>query len=428
METMMNVTRRLMLCVCCFIAVNVFGVEEIATVPRQLKIFFTVSGDVTEDEKNIFLQTLLIKLSEDSDINLIEPVVERSLSPSEKTDRSRESGADCWLSADINASGEKVAVTYSSYDIRNGTFVFEDKKYEKIRTIPNLSRILWRNVLVDVAEQYSAITQPVEVKEIVKYNPGIKEVVEEQGVKVVFEAKPGTVIYGNGIEKVTVDETGLAKVECSQMETYKIRAEHSGYYPLEKNFYVETQPVKVVLDQKKASQFAFDLYFEQFDYFGGGFLYYIIPNYLYTELETTLFFKKIFWPVEKDGVNWEAPLMHVFLSLGYYLNKEDSLFRLAVETGVFFRLFFHEDLFISLDGLSGMGLKLCGVHLEVSSFPKLRFFYDHNIMLFFTDYPDLMRTAIVGSSNDDGMLFGYLFAEKFVMDFLNFRIGVRFIL
>jgi hypothetical protein len=428
MNMKMKIIISIIICTFCVAGGSIFAGEEIATVPRQLSLFFIARGDVKEDEKLILLQSLLIKLSEDDDINLIEPVIEKSLSSAERTEKSKGMGADCWLFAEINGVKKRLEVVYSSYDLIEEKFVILEKKYEKIRDIPNLSRIFWKNLLADVAQNYNAITARVEVKEIVKYNPGRKEVIEKKGVKVVFEARPGTKIFGIGKYPVLIDDKGLAKVECKQLTTYKIKAECTGYYPIEKRFYVEQEPVKVVLQQKPASRFAFDIYLEQSDYIGGGFIYFIIPNYFYTELSTTLFFKKLFWPVEEDQANWEAPLMHIFLALGYYFNKEDSFVRIALNSGVFIRLFFHEDLLVALEPLSGVGLRLCGVHLEVSSFPKVRFFYDHNWLIYFTDYPDLMRAAILGTSNDEGMLFGFVFGRHTVMDFLNFQIGIRILL
>jgi hypothetical protein len=180
----------------------------------------------------------------------------------------------------------------------------------------------------------------------------------------------------------------------------------------------------------EGSRFAFDIYLHQVDYLGIGGLFYIIPNSLYVELSATTFYKKLIWPVDEyaNPEDFEAPLLPVYLTAGYYMNREDALFRFGFNTGVFLRFVSLEDQGITLDPISAWGVKIFGFHGEVSSFRKIRFYYEHNILAYYTQTPALMKTAIQGSSGSAGTA-GYIFGlNPFVFDFLDLKIGVRIIL
>jgi hypothetical protein len=404
--------------------------EDTISVPRKVSIFLVIEGDFAEDEKVLLKESLLIKLAEDNDISLVEPLVLSEPGIEERHTRAEELGADCWLAVKVSADTEAITIVYSSYDLIDSQFTIEEKSYRKSRKIRSLHRSFWKDIIIDMAKAYSQITGKLEIKEVIEYTTDTKDAIQQKGVKVVIAATPGTRITGLTKEPLIVNTMGIAKTELAQLTTYKLKALCPGYYPLKKSFYIEYDPVRITLEQVPGSRFAFDVYLHQVDYLGLGALFYILPNFLYVELSATTFYKKLIWPVDKesDPADFESPLLPVYLTAGYYINREDALFRFGFNTGAFVRFVSLEDTGITLDPISTWGIKILGFHGEFSGFRKIRFYYEHNVLAYYTETPALMQAAIQGPSGSGGTA-GYIFGlDPFVFDVLDLKIGVRIIL
>ncbi|MBN2532805.1 MAG: hypothetical protein JXB88_07940 [Spirochaetales bacterium] len=386
--------------------------ENIVSVPRQLSLFLVFKGNFDQEETLLLKQSLLIKIAEDDDINLVEPVIEEDLTPDMRNIKADELKSDCWLAVLVTAKTETIEIVYSSYDLINKKFVIEEKKFIKDRKIRSLQRSFWKDIIIDIANKYSQVTGKLEIKEVVEYKNTTKDAVQQKGVKVVFEGNPGTSIQGLSEEALVVNERGIARIELAQASTYKMKAVCPGYYSLEQSFYVGFEPVKITLKQEPASRIALDAYLHEVDYLGGGFVFYLIPNYYFLELSITTYIKKLIWPVEKgDTKDYESPLFPVFLTFGFYVNEEDSFFRYGFNAGVFIRLFYDNDRGIILDPVAGWGVKLFGFHAELSTLKKIRFFYEQNVLVYITENPNLL------SDND-----------MHAINFFDIKLGVRFIL
>lgn len=407
------------------------GAEDIVSVPRQLSLFLVFKGDFEQDEIVLLKQTLLIKLAEDKDISLVEPVIAEELTPDQRHIKADELGADCWLAAQVTAKTEIIDIVYSSYDLINSVFMIEEKEFEKDRKIRSLDRSFWKDIVIDVAQKYSQITGKLEIKEVIEYQTETKDAIEQKGVKVVIEANPGTRIQGLSADTLVVNDRGIAKIELPQASTYKMKASCSGFYPLEKSFYVGFEPVKITLEQQPASWIAFDVYLHHVDYLGAGFLFYILPNYFYVELSMTTYIKKLIWPVARDDErDYESPLFPVFLTTGFYVNEEDRFFRYGFNVGAFIRFLYHEKKErIIPDPNSSWGLKLLGFHAEFSGYKKIRFFYEHNILVYITEDVNRLIAAIDGDPGSGGIIMGNFFGNfRSAVTFWDIKLGVRFIL
>jgi hypothetical protein len=330
----------------------------------------------------------------------------------------------------VTAKTEIIEIFYSSYDLINKKFMIEEKKYEKSRKIRSLQRSFWREILIDIEQKYSQVTGKLEIKKVIEYQSDIRDAIEQKGVKVVIEANPGTRICGLSTDVLVVNDRGIAKVELAQASTYRMKALCTGFYPVEESFYVGYEPVKITLQQQPASRIAFDLYLHHVDYLGAGFLYYIYPNLVFAELSATTYIKKLIWPVEGDTRDWESPLFPVFLTAGFYVNNEDLFFRYGFNAGVFLRFFFDDNKGkIVLDPVSSWGIKLLGFHAEFSGFPKIHFFYEHNILLYFTENPDLLEAAVKGKIEPRDINPGvYPDTSTHALNFFDIKLGVRFFL
>ena len=86
------------------------GAADIVSVPRQLSLFLVFKGDFEQDEIVLLKQTLLIKLAEDQDISLVEPVIAEELTPDQRHIKADELGADCWLAAQVTAKTETIDI------------------------------------------------------------------------------------------------------------------------------------------------------------------------------------------------------------------------------------------------------------------------------------------------------------------------------
>ncbi|MBN2440137.1 MAG: hypothetical protein JXJ04_02285 [Spirochaetales bacterium] len=406
-----------------------YAQENIISIPRQLSLFLVFKGDFTQEEYFLLKETLLIKLAEDKDINLVEPVTLEEMSPEKRNIKAGELGADCWLAANVTADPETIKIVYSSYDLINKKFIINEKSYKKSRKIRSLDKSFWKEIIIDIGKEYSQITGKLEVKEVVEYTTDTKDAIEQKGVKVVIQAIPGTRIYGLTDTPIIADTRGIAKTELAQLTTYEIEAVCSGYYPVEQNFYVEYEPVKITLQQIPGSKIAFDIYLHQADYLGAGCLYYIIPNNFYVELSATTYLKKLIWPVEENIEEWEAPLLPVYFTSGFYVNPADSFFRYGFNFGFFIRFVYLDGIGVTIDPISRWGFKIFGFHAEVSGFNKIRFFYEHNVLVYYTDTPELMKAALIGGpDSDSGSPPGYIFGNSHVLDFLDIKVGIRIIL
>lgn len=404
-------------------------VDTVITIPRELMIFFITQGDLKEEEKALLKQTLAMKLSEDEDINIVEPIIEKSLSHEDQNKYCLENNADSWLNAKIAGKPDKIIITYSSYDLSENKFIIREKTFEKARELRNIHRLFWKNILIDIARGYSRKKGKLEIKEVIKYKVREKDEIEKKGVEIIIAAKPGTQIKGLGEDSVLIGEDGMIKKELIQRTTYKLKAECPGYYTVEHSFYVGSDPVTIELDQTPASSFGFDAHFQQFDYFGAGFFYFILPDRLYTELSFTTYILKLIWPVQGNLDDWQAPVTHLLLTAGYYFGSGEDIFRFGLSSGFFLRFItFAENTVFGFDPLSGWGLKLIGFHAEASAWTKIRFFYEHNFLLYLTDNTQLVKAAAIGSDYSDNFLAGYIFLDGAVLDTLDFRIGIRILL
>ena len=98
---------------------------EVVSVPRQLSLFLVFKGNLEEDEIVLLKETLLIKLAEDNDISLVEPLITLDLTQDAQHSKAGELGADCWLAVTVTAKTETIEIVYSSYDFLASASIVE---------------------------------------------------------------------------------------------------------------------------------------------------------------------------------------------------------------------------------------------------------------------------------------------------------------
>lgn len=402
--------------------------SQTESVARKMALFITFTGNVTESEKTLLAETLLVRVSELAHISVIEPMrqLQKDITYKEKQSIAETMGADAYLTVAINGVKDSITYTYLSFDIANGKLAIEEKSIERDRELRGLHLGFWNPLVSDLASNYKMISGKLTVKEIRKFTGEESVVQKEKGVKVVIVAQSGTKLNGLGPETVTVDDEGLARIDLPQSATYEVYATCDGYYPVRKQFYVGNEPLRIELEQETGSVFAIDAFLHQADYAGAGFRYYYMPNRQFIDASLTLFFWKLIWPTDHDRSAYEAPVILLEIATGRYFNEADSLFRFSFSQGIFFRFAFTDTLGFTLDPISRFGISVWSIDLEFSTMSKVRFFFEHNLNLYFTSNGDLFRLALTNGGSSEENTAGYIFSGSAVLDFLDFKVGVRF--
>jgi hypothetical protein len=406
-----------------------FAGAETTSVQRKLAMFLVFQGNLTTDEKTILSETLLAKASEVESITVIEPVWTgaKDITYAEKNEKSIALGADCYLAVTITGKTDEVELKYLSYDISQKKIAVAETTQVRDRGLRSLDRSFWMDIITGLSANYERISGDLVIKEITKHTGEEKVIEEAKGVKVVILAQPRTVVEGMGKNPSVVDDDGLVTMEIPGSASYELYATCPGFYPVRKLVYIGSDPIRIELEQNPGSMFAVDLYLHQSDYLGAGFRYYYVINKFFVDFKTTLYMWKLIWPVEGNKNKYEAPLVHFNLLTGLYINNEDALFRFSVSAGPFIRVIYIDPLGLMLDQISGVGITLPSVNIEVSSFEKIRFFFEYNVNFYFTDHVDFFKTSSGNVGNNKGNSFGYIFTDyHFVMDLMDFKVGIRY--
>ncbi len=400
---------------------------ETATVQRKLALFLVFQGNLTTDEKTILTETLLAKTTEVDSIAVVEPVWTgaKDITYAEKNEKTVALGADCYLAVTVNGKADEVELRFLSYDIFQNKVAVAETTEVRDRELRSLDRSFWAPVIAELVSSYERISGDLVIKEITKHTGEEKVVEEAKGVKIVILAQPQTVIEGMGKVASVADGDGLVKLEIPGSTTYELYATCPGFYPVRKQLYVGNEPMRIELEQNPGSMFAIDVFLQQADYLGAGFRYYYMINRMFVDFKTTLYMWKLIWPVEDSRSRYEAPLVHFNLLTGLYVNNEDALFRFSVSAGPFIRVIYLDPLGLLLDQISGVGVTFPSLNIEVSTFERYRFYIEYNVNFYFTDHPDFFKASTFGSGDKDMSAPGYVYADHFVIDLLDFKLGFR---
>jgi hypothetical protein len=402
--------------------------SETATVPRKMAMFIVYKGNLTDDEKIVLSESLLVKISEIESITVIEPMWKgtKDITYSEKKTRAEGLGADAYLTITITGEKDRIQIIFLAFDILQNKIAIDEKTIEKSREIRGLDRSFWQPVTADVANGFRPISGDLVIKEITKHTGKENLIQEVQGVKIVIVAQPKTIVAGMGKNTYTADEDGLVRLELPGSSTYELYATCAGFYPVRKQIYIANEPLRIELDQEQGSNFGVDLFLQQVDYIGAGFRWYYVPNMWFFDFRSTLFFWKLIWPTNGDKNRYEAPVTHLGLYGGFYINNEDSLFRFSVSTGVFCRLTFIEPLGIILDPISQFGITFGALDIEISPMEHYRFFIEYSPTLYFSNNIELFKASVTSNkSNNNGKTPGYAFAGDIAFDYLDIKVGFR---
>jgi hypothetical protein len=384
---------RVLLLLSILLVSTLVGAQEPVQVPRRLMLLVEPlrGSTFTTSELLLLYESLLIKLeTEAPEVAVFESREPKKIpkADEEKSEKAREIGADAWLWVGLEGGMESLTLKLKSYDLIAEKTVI-DTAVEKAG-VRGIERRFWDEVIRAVKESYEAKPQRVVESEVTETNS-----------EVTLIAVPGTEIVGLTDDSLFVGENGEVTVGLNQSATYTFRATKRGYYPLMQTFALTTPEMNVVLEQRKASQFAVEFYLNNLTYPGLEFCVYIIPNLLFGRLGFNTFL--IGFPFRNlvEGGRTSFGLTHLNIATGVYLNGPDSLFRFYVCAGMFLRIIHLEDESIMLDPISAVGI-FPGFGVEVSTIPTFRFFIEYRPLVYFTSEPELLAASYAKSKTEEG--------------------------
>jgi hypothetical protein len=378
---------------------------------RRLLLYFSARPSISlnAEEERLLYESLLLRLSASGAGYAIMENRESGVPESERerTEKALTEGADAWVWVEVLSGLAAFRYNLSSFDLltRKKSIDTTLGKDTPVR-LRDLQRRLWEEAAGLLGEAYRLI---------------------EYGTEVTFKAAPGTLIGGLMEQPLAVGESGALTVSLPNPSLCSYRAACRGYYPMRGRFNLKDQPLELELRQEKADRWVLEAGLNTMNFlsFGGGF--FILPNYLFLKLAITPYVAGLFFSGSRDSyvkstVFYSAPLTLLALQAGYYFNAEDARVRLYGALGAGLRLL-TTTKYWGLEPLSPVVLQLTA-GLEIPLFRRARGYLEYAPLLYFTKEPELLRASFP-AGND---AFNYFFLSWAGVDFLNYRLGVRFLL
>ncbi len=397
------------------------GESPLPVEPRRLLLYFQQEEgtEFLEIELLLIYESLLAKLSEvSSGIAITEAQIGGMAGTiEEKSQLAREQGADSWLSAMVSGSMESLRVYVSSFDLLKERLVFEIRlQSESPVGLADLARRFWDSTTQALREKYSLVEAAA--------HPEIKKIIES--AEIVILAQPGTMVTGLSEKQLEVGQGGVLRIELAVPGTYSFEALKRGYYPYKDKFYLESEGKVIEIVQQHGSRYALNFYLNNFSFPGFELSYYFIPNFLFARVGFNTFLLGIRLTDENDYTDDDSwlqshSLSHFNIAAGCYLGREDRYYRWLVSGGLFARLIMAKGYGIGFEPIAPFGVQAI-IGLEFSHSEKRRLFLEYVPLLYLTGYPELMRASFP----PDYEPWNYIFGNSYVVDFFNFRFGLRF--
>jgi hypothetical protein len=378
---------------------------------RRLLLYFSVrpAAAIDAHERRMLYESLLLRLSAPGAGFAIQENREGGVPESERerTERALTDGADAWVWVEVLSGLNAFRYNLSSYDLltRKKSIDTALGKDTPVR-LRDLQRRLWEEAAGLLGEAYRVI---------------------EYGTEVTFKAAPGTRIGGLMEQPLTVGESRALTVSLPNPSLYIYRATCRGYYPVRGRFNLKDQPLEIALQQERADRWVLDAGLNTMNFFSFGAGLFILPNYLFLKLGITPYLAGLYFSGSKESyiestVFYSAPLTLLVLQVGYYFNAEDARVRVYGAAGAGLRLV-HAAEYLGLEPLAPVVLQLTA-GLEIPLFRRMRGYLEYVPTVYLTREPELLRASFPAGSD----AFNYLFASWMALDFLNYRLGVRFLL
>jgi hypothetical protein len=239
---------------------------------------------------------------------------------------------------------------------------------------------------------------------------------------------PGTRVRGLGQEPLLIGESGATTLEVLLPATFSYRATRTGYYPVQKDLYLETGPAELDLGQARGARWSIDAYLFMVNYPGLDVAYYPVPGIYWVKLGFHTFLLGFVLAEERNqSMLVSYSLSHLNFSTGVYFNAPDRLFRFYAGAGVFARIMTAEGL--ALEPIAPWGLQPI-LGMEISRNLKRRFYLEYAPLIYWPTNPSLFWLSLPLDSRPPILPIPWQEGTRPVVfwDILVFRLGVRWLL
>jgi len=383
---------------------------------RRLLLYFEAEEGARFQEADLLLlrESLLVGLKEGAGSVEVLEASEREVPETEadKSELAGRSGADAWLWVRAGGSLDRLHLTVLSRDLLRGRKVLEQDREKRLDSVTlDLAGSFWADLVEAVEKRYAGTAGRT-------LRPNLAEL--------RIRARPGTLIFGLPQQNLSVGPEGELRVMLSAPATYELAALCPGCEPVKRELFLEEGRSELKLEQVPAARWALAFYLNNLNFPGLEASWALLPGYLVLRAGLTSYLVGLALLEEEDrgeevSLLVSYRLAHLNASLSFYLNREDSTWRLYSGFGLFSRLLLPKGEGFTIDPIAPYGLQPF-LGLERTLDPKKSLYLEYAPLFYFTEHPELFRASLPPDAGDDG----YVFQGRAVFDFLNFRLGLRF--
>jgi hypothetical protein len=383
-----------------------------AAVPRR--IIFSLARDrnaeFTEGQALMISRSMLARLqAASSEIIMIErPVSVVEASESDLSAEAREEGADGWVSVTISGGWASMRIGVRAFDLLTNAKVVDQSFARVGSSLGEIPLEGWNDIVGVVAPQYHSALSGAPV-------PSPSPV-----ARLTVKAVPGTRVTGLGAAALEVGADGAASRDLPASREYLIRGELHGYYPATTRIFLSADRA-VSLRQEHSSFLALEASLQDLGYPRIDVTWFPGSANMYFKLGLMTYLVGLAF--DSTGVFSSAPLTNVEAQMGVSLGPADGLFRFSFGIGCLVRVVTMTGTYFGLDPLSPWGLRgILG--MEVSPWPRSRFFVELTPTAYMTPAPDVFR-QLLGSGDIPP---GWMPGNSSFADVFSFRCGYRWLL
>lgn len=313
--------------------------------------------------------------------------------------------ADAWLAVVLSGGMEALKFEVFGYDLvsRKRT-ISQSTALEVPTTYRDLDRRLWAPVVDEVRRSFAGI---------------------EFGTNVTVSGRPGTEVSGLTDEPLVLGRAGEVTVRLPNPSAYALRATLSGYEPVREEFVLDDEPLEIILEQETVPPFFIDAFLHTLNFPGAAFGWQVVPGTAFVRLGFTTFVAGIYLP-ESEGAPLplilSLPFTQLELDAAFFIVPSDSVIRPYAGAGAVSRVL-HNAEFFGLDPLAPIGFRLIA-GARASLFGSLLVTGEFTPLLLLTPDVGLLGGSYPGNYD----AFHAVRIGGLSVDFLNFRVGVRFLL
>jgi hypothetical protein len=360
-------------------------------------------------ELAIAARSLLLALQDSRpDLVLAEPARQPgSTAEAELSLLAGESGADCWLLAELSGSREQPSIRVRSFDVLSSEQVLDRTTRRQAGAAVSAGSLAFER-WEDVAPLLSGTYPPRIATAVVQ--------AEAPVAGLTVRALPGTVVsvVKGGRGRATVGEDGAALLDLPALPSVvEVRAVKQGHLPVRRTVYVRAER-DITLEQERAPRFAIDASL-LLAWPGTAFTWSPVPELLFVRGGLTTYLLGLV--MRGDAFITTDPFSMLDLLAGVYLNPADAAVRFYAGAGAFLRIVHAPNLLVGIDPLVPFGFE-AALGGELPAWPGASVFAEFLPMLYMTDYPGMLLST-------QESIRGWVPFTRAVLQLNSFRVGVR---